>query len=69
MNILLVIIFEKELVCEDRLAYFFEYFKINKYMKEYLYYSLKVIESDRQKLMKWLQESMYDYLYEELEAI
>lgn len=38
-------------------------------MKEYLYYSLKVLESDRQKLMKWLQESMYDYLYEECNVL
>lgn len=34
-------------------------------MKEYLYYGLKVTEADRQKLMEWLQNSDYDYLFEE----
>lgn len=34
-------------------------------MKKYLYYSLKVTEADRQKLIEWLQNSDYSYLFEE----
>ena len=38
-------------------------------MKEYLYYGLKVTETDRQKLMEWLQNSDYDYLFEECSEV
>lgn len=38
-------------------------------MKEYLYYGLKVIESDKQKLIKWLQNSKYNCLFEKCSKV